>query len=169
MSSSYEREFKSILEGESKILNKITKTCNSVEKGGYQKIYEKPFVAIRAAGSFGVDLVAIRGDIAFLVEIKTSIAHTIHFSSIEGKLQKQAKKMQKNCEKTKTLPIYAFRLKGYRGDSWRLFTMPIDSLEGRTKILHKRIPSLTHSKNGNFIMRWEEGLPLSEFIEYVCR
>ncbi len=169
IASQYERELKNILEGESKTLTKITKTCTIIEKMNYTKISEKPFAVIRAAGSFGVDLVATRGDISFLTEVKSSIEDTIHFSNIGGKLQEQAETMKNICEKTKTLPIYAFRTKGKRGDSWRIFTMDIDSLEGRSSILHRRLPKLNKSKKGYFIMRWNEGLPLSDFISYLCK
>jgi Holliday junction resolvase len=168
-SSQYEREIKGILEGDKKIITKITKSCSLIEKNNYITIFEKPFVVIRAAGSFGIDLVAIRGDISFLLEVKTSIEKTIHFSSINGKLQKQADTMQKICEKTKTLPIYAYRIKNHRGDSWKLFSMNIYNLEGRIKLLQKRIPLLEKSRNNNYIMRWENGLSLSDFIFYLCR
>ena len=167
--SQYERELKNILSGENKIISKITKTCAAMEKDNYLRINDKPFAVIRAAGSFGVDLVAVRGDISFLVEVKTSIEDTIHFSSIGGKLQKQAESMRDVCEKTKTLPIYAFRLKNHRGDSWRIFTLDVDGLDGRPSVLHKRVPKLDYSKSGNFIMRWKKGLSLSDFILYLCR
>jgi Holliday junction resolvase len=167
--SQYERELKNILEGETKTLTKITKTCSVIEKNNYSKIYDKPFAVIRAAGSFGVDLVATRGDISFLTEVKTSIGDTLHFSSVGGKLQKQAESMKDMCEKTKTLPIYAFRTKGHRGDSWRIFTLDMNCLEGRTSVLHKRLPKLKKSKSGNFVMRWKEGMPLSDFISYLCK
>jgi hypothetical protein len=88
---------------------------------------------------------------------------------VDGKLQRQAQKMQRECEKTRTLPVYGFRLKGHGGDSWRLFTMEIQRLEGRAKILHNRLPKLALSKSGNFIMRWEDGLPLSDFLMYLCK
>jgi Holliday junction resolvase len=168
-SSQYERELKNILEGEKNILGKITKSCSALETENYYKIFNKPFAVIRAAGSLGVDIVAVRGDISFLVEIKSSMGDTIHFSSVAGKLQKQAKNMQKICEKTKTLPIYAHRLKGYRGDSWRFFTMDLNGLEGVANIIHKRLPKLQYSKNGNYIMKWNEGMPLSDFISYICK
>ena len=169
MSSQYERELKSILEGEEDTLIKVTRSCSTEEKEGYFRICRKPFTVVRAAGSLGVDLVAVRGDISFLVEIKTSVDSTIHFSSVSGKLQKQAERMCRECEKTKTLPIYAFRLKSHRGDAWRLFTINIDGLEGRTKILHNRLPKIRQSKDGYFIMKWQEGLPLSDFISYLCQ
>ena len=167
--SQYERELKNILEGESKTIMKITKTCTTIEKINYSKISEKPFAVIRAAGSFGIDLVATRGDISFLTEVKSSIEDTIHFSNIGGRLQEQAETMKNICEKTKTLPIYAFRTKGKRGDSWRIFTMDINNLEGRSNILHRRLPKLRKSKSGNFIMKWDEGMPLSDFISYLCK
>lgn len=168
MSSVYERELKGILEGDEKILTRTTKTCSALEKANYFLTRTKPFIVVRAAGSFGVDLVALRGDISFLLEIKSSNSNILHFSSVEGKLQRQAEKMQRECEKTKTLPVYGFRLKGKGGDSWRLFTMEIDQLQGRAKIVHNRLPKLSLSKSGNFIMRWDEGLPLSDFIKYLC-
>ena len=167
--SQYERELKNILEGETKTLELITKSCNLLEKENYSKIKEKPFAVIRAAGSYGVDLVATRGDISFLTEVKTSIGDTLHFSSVGGKLQEQAETMKKICEKTKTLPIYAFRTKGKRGDSWRIFTFDIEGLEGIASVVNKRIPKINKSKNGNFVMRWKEGMPLSDFISYLCK
>jgi len=167
--SQYERELKAILEGEEKIINKVTKTCDSVEKINYSKICTKPFAVVRGAGSLGVDLVAVRGDVSFLTEVKTSIEDTLHFSSNGGKLQLQADKMKEICEKTNTLPLYAYRLKGIRGDSWRFFTMDIKGLQGVSRILNKRLPKLERSKSGNFVMRWKDGMCLSDFISYLCR
>jgi len=167
--SQYERELRDILGGQEKILSKITKTCSSLEKDNFFKIKEKPFAVIRAAGSLGVDLVATRGDISFLTEVKTSIEDTVHFSRVSGKLQEQADAMKKTCEKTKTLPIYAFRAKGKHGDSWRIFTFNMQGLEGRIAILHNRLPKIKMSKNGNYIMKWDEGMPLSDFISYLCK
>jgi len=168
-SSQYERELKGILEGENKTLDKITKSCSIIEKNNYLHIKNKPFAVIRAAGSLGVDLVAVRGDICFLTEVKTSIEETLHFSSVGGKLQKQAENMSKVCEKTKTLPVYAFRLKGQRGDAWRFFTLDINGLDGRASIVHRRLPTLDRSKSGNYVMRWKNGMALSDFILYLCK
>jgi len=165
----YERELKNILEAEVKTLTKVTKTCTVLEKINYTKISKKPFAVIRAAGSFGIDLVATRGDISFLTEVKSSIEDTIHFSNIGGKLQEQAEAMKNICEKTKTLPIYAFRTKGKHGDSWRIFTIDINGLDGRSNVLHKRLPKLKKTKKGNLIMKWNEGMPLSDFISYLCK
>jgi len=167
-SSNYERELKNILEGEQKTLLNVTKRCSLIERVNYFKIKEKPFVVVRAAGSFGVDLIAARGDISFLIEVKTSSEKRLHFSSKAGKLQEQAEYLKKLCEKTKNLPIYAFRAKNQQGDSWRMFTIELDGLEGRNSILYKRLSKLKKSKEGNFVMEWEKGMPLSDFISYIC-
>ncbi|KAA0007694.1 MAG: Holliday junction resolvase [Thermoplasmata archaeon] len=167
--SNYERELKGILQGDESTLFSVTKSCSPVEKEKYMMILDKPFIVVRAAGSYGVDLVAVRGDISFLAEIKSSTSDTLHFSSIGGKLQKQAMSMKAECEKTKTLPIYAFRLKNHRGDAWRIFTLEMNGLEGRLRVLHKRLPKLELSKGNNLIMRWRDGMPLSDFINYLSR
>jgi len=167
--SQYERELKRILQGDDQILSKVTKTCSVIEKDNYYKITNRPFAVIRAAGSLGVDLVATRGDVSFLTEVKSSVGDTLHFSSMGGKPQKQAESMIKICEKTKTLPVYAFRTKGVRGDSWRIFTLDLEGLEGRISVVHNRLPKIAKSKGGNFVMKWEEGMPLSDFISYLCK
>jgi len=170
MSSHYERELKGIFEGDQVLLEKITKRCTPQEKDNFYAVIKKRFIVVRAAGSLGVDLVALRGDVSFLVEIKSSVQDTLHFSSVGGKLQQQALAMQQDCVTTKTLPIYAFRLKNApTGDSWRLFTMQVPGLEGRLQVLSKRLPLLQQSKQGSYIMRWHEGLPLSDFIAYLCK
>lgn len=167
--SQYEREFRSILEADEQLLRKITKSCTTIEKENYFRVIDKPFAVIRAAGSLGIDLVAVRGDVSFLVEIKTSSSSTLHFSTMAGKLQQQAETMKNLCERTATLPLYAFRLKRHRGDSWRIFTVDQKTLQGRLRILHQRIPLLDQSNNGNYIMRWDEGMSLSRFLDYLCR
>jgi Holliday junction resolvase len=168
-SSQYERELKGILEGQKKILDKITKTCSVMEKMNYLKIADQPFAVIRAAGSFGCDLIAARGNITFLTEVKTSSNDTLHFSSMSGKLQDQADAMIELCEKTKNLPIYAFRTKNKHGENWRIFSLDVNGLEGPISILHRRIPKIEKSSNGNYIMRWEKGMALSDFISYLCK
>ena len=167
--SQYERELRGILEGNLITLQKVLKTCTTLEKECYLQITEKPFAVIRAAGSLGVDLVAVRGDLSFLIEIKSSNSPTLHFSQMSGKLQQQAISMKNLCQRTKTLPIYAFRLKNIRGDTWRFFTLDIKDLTGKIGIVHKRLPSLQMSKNKNYIMQWEQGMKLADFIRYISR
>ncbi len=37
------------------------------------------------------------------------------------------------------------------------------------RVLQKRLPKVDVSKSGHLILRWKEGMPLSEFLRYICR
>ena len=72
------------------------------------------------------------------------------------------------CRRSSLFPVYAYRLKGVRGDAWRIFTRDVEGLRGKARIIHSRLPKIEVSKNGNMIMRWADGMKLSELIEYLC-
>ena len=76
----YERELKALLAGDSKAIAKMVKTCNALEKANYGTMLQDPFLVIRAAGSLGVDLVALRWDFSFPIEVKSSCDDVLHFS-----------------------------------------------------------------------------------------
>jgi Holliday junction resolvase len=163
----YERELKYLLSGDKKAITQMIKTCSEDESRSYSLMLEDPFLVVRAAGSLGVDLVAMRWDFSFPVEVKSSAEETMHFSR-NPRLAEQAARMKEVCCKSNLLPIYAFRLKSVRGDPWRIFTMPTDSeLKGRNELLRKIIPKMEVTSNGNYIMRWEEGMKLCDFISYM--
>ena len=162
----FERELNGILRADEDMLVRITKTCSDSEKGSYYKIREKPFMVIRGAGSLGVDLVAIRSDISLPIEVKSSINDVLRFSRNE-KLAIQAQEMMDDCRRVGLMPIYAFRYKRQRGDAWRIFTLDVGQINGRLKVIYERLPKITPSKEGNLIMRWHDGMPLSKFIDYV--
>lgn len=162
--SIYERELKEILSGNREIIERITKNLSDERKEIYKKIIEYPFITVRAAGSLGIaDIVAVRGDISLLAEIKARKEKEILFSHEKGRMQKKAEEMLEKCEKSKVLPIFAYRLKGIRDETWRIFTMDMN-IEGDIKGIHEKLPKVEKSKDGNYIMRWEKGMRLSDFI-----
>ncbi len=162
----FERELKGILRGDEDMLGRVTKTCSDAEREHYYKICEKPFMVIRGAGSLGVDLVAIRSDISLPIEVKSSVNDVLRFSRNE-KLAIQAQEMMDDCKRVGLMPIYAFRYKRQRGDAWRIFTLDVGQLNGRLRLIYGRLPKISPSKDGNLIMRWEEGMPLNKFIDYL--
>ena len=173
--SEYERELKKILEADENTINNISKSCNEIVKYAIQKIKNRPFIVLRAAGSFGIDLVAIRNNFSFPIEVKTSHSKIIHFNT--KRLKNQAMEFREICKKCKIIIVYAFRLKGHiKGTTaWKMFTLPIDNIEssdalisGRYKLLYNRLPKLRYTKNKNYIMCWDEGMQLHKFIEYLC-
>jgi len=163
-SSIYERELKGILQADEGVLSRVIKGCREEEKENYLSIKNRPFMVIRAAGSFGVDLVAIRSDFSLPIEVKSSSSKKITFSHSGGRAQEQAERMRKECQRAGLIPIYAFRLKSYRGDAWRIFTLEIEGLEGRSALLYERIPKIHRSSRGGYVMKWDEGMKLSDFI-----
>lgn len=167
MGEVYERELKNILSGDEQALLKMTRTGDEDEKNGYLGLRDNPFLVIRAAGSLGVDLVALRWDFSFPIEVKSSRTDVLRFSS-NPHLAEQAERMSVDCSRSCLIPMYAFRLKSRKGDPWRIFSLPLEKdLEGRIGILQKKIPCIELNKNGNYIMRWEDGMKLSKFLTYL--
>ncbi len=165
--SSYERELKGILSGRDDVLNKVTRTCSDDEKVGYYSIKQRPFIVTRAAASLGVDIIALRGDISFPLEVKSSVKRVIRTSCNSGRETEQAENLMEMCAQSGVLPVYAFRLKGVRGDSWRIFTLEMEPPKGIGGLIHSRLPKIRQTPKGNYVMEWEEGMPLSQFISYL--
>lgn len=168
MSSVYERELKGILAGEEDMIRKVTKTCSPEESSSYLKARHRPFLVVRGAGSLGVDLVALRGDVSFPIEVKSASKDVIHFVDGGKRNQEQANQMQQECSRASVIPLYAFRLKGIRGDAWRIHTLPTENLPPRIAVLYDRIPKVETTAAGNYALRWQNGLPLNRFLEYLC-
>jgi Holliday junction resolvase len=167
--SNYEREFKMILQGREETVRRIIRTCDTDTHFNYLKILKKPFIVIRAAGSFGVDLVAIRGDVSFPIEVKASATKLLHFSDNSGRALRQAAELKAECERANVFPIYAHRLKRVKGDDpWRISTVEVEGLSGRNKTLHRAIPRVRITRAGNIALSWDEAMPLNRFIDYLC-
>jgi len=166
MSREYERELKGILQGDIDVLKKVTRTCSEGEKEDYFRILDKPFVVIRSAGSLGVDIVALRGKISFPIEVKSSVYKSIRLSNTP-RLKEQSERFQRLCEKAGLMPIYAFRLKRVRGDSWRIFTLETKNLDRGAMIIYRRLPKAHISRDGYYILKWDEGMPLHKFLDYI--
>ena len=72
-------------------------------------------------------------------------------------------------ERCGLLPLYAYRLKGVRGDSWRIMRVEVDSLTGKLRHLSRSIPKLPLTRNGTPHLNWESRMPLHRFLALVCR
>ncbi len=162
----YERELRGILSGDIETLEEVTKTCDEREKEGYMSILDFPFLVVRAGGSLGMDLIAIRGEISFPVEVKSSKHDVIYFSD-EERLTEQAEWMIDVCKASKVLPLYAFRIKGRRGDRWRIFTLDVPDLRKKQGVVKRTVPPIEKTVHGNFTVRWKNGMPLHRFLAFL--
>ncbi|MDG1548863.1 MAG: hypothetical protein P8Q94_02305 [Candidatus Poseidoniaceae archaeon] len=168
MSSKYERELRQVLAGLSKGVEAIIKSCNEIEKTKMRLVEKRPFLVVRAAGS-GIegsgDLLALRGDLCFPIEVKSSKKDKLYLS---GRTVDQYNSLVYEGNRSSLLPLYAFRLKGVRGDSWRIFRVETDTLHSKLRQLAPFIPSLPNTRNGKPYLNWNDGMALNEFIALVC-
>ena len=169
MSSQYERELRTVLAGIPKGVDAVTRSCNPLEKARAMQVINRPFLVVRAAGS-GMegsgDLLALRGDICFPIEVKSSKKAKLYLS---GRTKDQYDAMVREGKRCNLMPLYAYRLKGVRGDSWRIFRVEVGKLTGRLGMLIRRIPPLPLTRNGKEFLDWEQGMPLHIFLALVCR
>jgi len=169
MTSQYERELRHVLAGIPTGVEAVIKSCTVEEKERMRLVLQRPFLVVRAAGS-GIegsgDLLALRGDVSFPIEVKTTKSKKIYFS---GRTLDQYNALAYEGERCGLMPLYAHRLKGVRGDSWRIFRVETSTLEGRLSILARRIPSLPRTRKGRAFIDWDQGMELNEFINIVCQ
>jgi Holliday junction resolvase len=167
--SQYERELRKVLAGSPDGVRAVIRSCSEEERALARLVIERPFLVVRAAGS-GIegsgDLLALRGDICFPIEVKTSKHSTLY---LNGRLRAQYEALEEIGQRCGLMPLYAYRLKGTRGDSWRIFRIDTGRLEGRLSIIARRIPVCPLTSNGRPHLIWEEGLPLHRFLALVCR
>lgn len=163
----WERELKGVLRGDPDVLERVTRSCTPEEREAYFRIQGHPFTVLRAAGSLGIDLVAIRGDVSFPIEVKASKGPTLWLSK-RHRTKVQAEDLLAECARSGLLPLYAYRLKNSRGDSWRLFTLDTLRVVGPLQTVQEHVPQARVSKEGNYILRWAEGMPLHRFVALMA-
>ena len=83
MAGQYERELRAVLAGIPKGVDAVTRSCDAVAKAKARQVIDRPFLVVRAAGS-GMegsgDLLALRGDLCFPIEVKTSKKSKLYLS-----------------------------------------------------------------------------------------
>lgn len=148
-SGKYERELKKILSGIEEQIKKSTKSCSDGVREKYKVFSEMPLLVNRGAGSLGVDLMAVRANLNYIIEVKASSSKTIY---LNGRLDEQRQKIKKMGEQFGIISMYAFRLKHEHAERWKVFGIDIDHL-----------PSLAKTTQGGYKLEWEDGMYLSEF------
>lgn len=160
--SVYERELKYILSGDEEKLNGFTWISEDLKR----RIMKKPFMVVRAAGSHGFDIIIIRSDLSVPIEIKSSKENILNFSSSSNRSQQQAENYISLISKTGVMPLYAFRRKSITGDPWRFFTFSYP-FEGKYRRFAEILPKIEETRSGAFVLKWENGLPLTSLLEYL--
>ena len=169
MGGSYERELRAVLAGSEAGVRAVTRSCDALETARAMQVMHRPFLVVRAAGS-GMegsgDLLALRGDLCFPIEVKATKARKMYLSC---RTWEQHESMRNEGERCGLMPLYAHRLKGVRGDSWRIFRVEVANLSGRLRMLQRRIPPLPRTRSGRPFIDWDQGMPLHIFLALICR
>jgi Holliday junction resolvase len=123
------------------------------------------FLVLRSAGSFNVDIMALKGGITLLIEVKSSSRERIYFTP---RLKEQLELFIEKCALAQMAPIYCFRMKGSE-KGWRVFTVPLE-LRGVQSLIQEKLPKLNIKLTGDQMsarMDWKDGAPLSTFLDYI--
>jgi Holliday junction resolvase len=164
----YERELKQLLQGDRESLEKYSNALAGEHQSAVRQMTERPFLVVRAAGSLGFDLVALRSEFSFPIEVKSSHSKTIHFSAASGRAAEQLRMHREAVDRVGLLVLYAYRRIGLRSeDPWRIFTPQAPAGRGRLELIRRRIPAIDATREGNAVLRWEDGMPLSSFFSLV--
>lgn len=167
-SSGYERELKELLQAEPTTLDRYARALEPTDRARFRRIADAPFLVVRAAGSLGFDLVALRNEFAFPLEVKASAGDTIRFSSASGRAAEQLAAHRAAVDRVGLIVLYAYRRVGHRGgDPWRLFAAAGPDGTGRLHLLRRRLPPVDRTREGNAVLRWRDGMPLVDFVDLI--
>lgn len=180
MASTYERELRYLLAGRTDAVEPMADRLARADPKDalkLRRILECPFFVLRSAGSLGIDLVALRGEISFPIEVKTSNEAVVRLSRSK-RSKEQAEELTRDCLQAGLVPLYAYRRRDLRdGDPWRLFLMATpelteryDEAADRHGLLYRKMLRYRAdvSDDGNYILRWDEGWPLYAFVDYIA-
>ena len=165
----YERELRSVLAGEEKGIRAITRSCSETERAQAMQICQRPFLVVRAPGSGSEgtgDLLALRGDMCFPIEVKSSKKPKLYLS---GRTVLQYQALEEIGVRCSIQPFYAYRLKGVRGERGRIFRVRTEGLTGKLRLLSRTVPELPLTRNGTPYLDWEKGLPLHKFLSLISK
>ncbi len=161
----YERELRNLLEGDPPSVRAYSRSLPPAERSEFERLIDGPFLVIRGAGSLGLDLVAMRWGLSFPIEVKASSEPVIRFTAASGRANAQLASHRKAISQAGLAVLYAYRRLGLRSEeSWRIFLGSDPPAKGALKWLCRRLPPIGETREGNGILRWEEGQRLSEFL-----
>ncbi len=163
--SGYERELRTVLEGDPATVRAYARGLPPGARTEFERLVDHPYLVVRGAGSLGFDLVALRRDFAFPIEVKASSEAVIRFTAASGRANAQLEAHRRAVARVGLTVIYAYRRIGLRGEEpWRLYVAGAVPSSGVLGTVCRRLPPVNSTREGNAILRWEEGQPLSEFL-----
>lgn len=163
--SGYERELRYLLEGQPAAVRSYARSLPPTERAEFERVIDEPFLVIRGAGSLGLDLVALRRELAFPIEVKASGESVIRFTSASGRANAQLEAHRRAVGRAGLAVVYAYRRLGLRREeAWRVYVANAGPSSGVLGLVFRRMPAVGATREGNGILRWDDGVPLSKFL-----
>jgi hypothetical protein len=163
--SGYERELRTLLEGDPMAVRSYARSLPPTDRSEFEQLIEEPFLVVRGAGSLGFDLVAMRWSLSFPIEVKASSEAVIHFTAASGRANAQLAAHRAAISKVGLSILYAYRRIGLRSsESWRVYRGSDASSAGILGLVCRGLPPVSTTREGNGVLRWEEGQELSRFL-----
>jgi hypothetical protein len=167
-SSAYERELRTLLQGDESAVRAYARIVRPEDRDAFERIVAEPYLVIRGAGSLGFDLVALRREIAFPLEVKAASADVIRFTDASGRADQQLAAHRRAVGRSGLTVLYAYRRLGRHGEEpWRIFLASDVPASGSLRFICRRLPTVSTTRGGHGILRWDEGMPLSRFLSTV--
>jgi hypothetical protein len=164
-SSAYERELRTLLEGDPSAVRSYARALAPQDRTSFERLIGEPYLVIRGAGSLGFDLVALRREFAFPIEVKASSDDVIRFTAASGRADAQLAAHRRAVGLVGLTVLYAYRRLGLRSqESWRVFLAGELPATGILRIVCRGLPPVSTTREGHGILRWNEGMPLSQFL-----
>ncbi|GIS27392.1 MAG: hypothetical protein CM15mP128_1510 [Methanobacteriota archaeon] len=164
--SAYERELLHVLAGSADGVDAVTRSCTPrrsasacVQSSKLPSWSFEPGKRYRGTG----DLLVLRGD-ALSPSGECSKDRKLYLS---GRTLDQHDALVATGERTGLMPLYAYRLKGTRGDSWRIFRVKTSHVSGHMERLVAHVPLLPLTARGRPHLDWDQGLPLNRFVHLL--
>ncbi len=167
-SSAYERELRTLLQGDEAAVRAYLRILPAEDRSSFERLIAEPYLVIRGAGSLGFDLVALRREIAFPLEVKAASGDVIRFADASGRADLQLAAHRRAVGRSGLTVLYAYRRLGRHGqEPWRIFLASEVPASGSLRFVCRRLPPVSTTREGHGILRWEEGMPLSRFLHTV--
>lgn len=161
----YERELRSVLSGDPSAVRAYARALPATERAEFERLIDEPFLVVRGAGSLGLDLVALRREFALPIEVKASSSPVIRFTAAGGRANAQLASHRAVAARAGLMVLYAYRRLGLRQEeTWRVFSAGNAPSRGLLGAACRTLPPVEATREGNGILRWEGGMPLSRFL-----
>lgn len=163
--SGYERELRTLLEGDPSAVRSYARSLPPSDRSEFERLIDEPFLVVRGAGSLGFDLVAMRWSLSFPIEVKASSDDTIRFTAASGRANAQLAAHRAAIAKVGLSVIYAYRRIGIRSEeAWRIYRGSDSTTPGVLGLVCRSLPPVSTTREGNGVLRWDEGQGLSRFL-----